>query len=658
MIGRQYFCSYPAQSCVYHIKATKPLPSVSIGLEALGRNPQPTLKRLSKNTIQMRGLAEAPHGMLYDSRVALVVPGSKSTTDFATTTGKLSIPASAKVSEFYLLFTGNTDYDETKGNPKDGYTFRGVDPAAGVERDLAAAVKLPLDKLLSGHIKDHSALSNAFKLTVSDPLNSASKPTDELVKGYNLTSGDPYLESLIFDFGRYLLIGSSRENSMPPNLQGVWSNGYGAPWSGDYHVNINLQMNVWGSEATGLGGLLPGLWSHMKETWVPRGSETAKLLYGAEEGWVIHNELNTFGSTGVKGGDTGGSDWHFYHAGNAWMMQHVWDHYDYTRDAKWWREVGYPLLKGVAQFQMHMLVEDKYTKDGSLVVGPCNSPEQQPTTFGCSINQQQIWEVLQNILKGWAASGDTDLAFKKKVETTLSKMDTGVHVGRYGQIQEWKRDMDNPDDQHRHLSHLYGWYPGFAISTGAANKNPAAIEAAVATTLLHRGPGNWKDANAGWAKVWRAACWAHLSPTTSHPSFATPGGATNTTAAEQAYWLLKYALQQNFARNLFSMYGKGSGVFQIDANFGWVGAVLAMLSRDLDQPVEKFAGGREVLLGAAVPESWLPVRVEGLRVRGGGVVDFTVGRGGAVSAVKVIKGGYGSGEVRFVDRKGRVVGRA
>lgn len=603
----------------------------------------------------MRGLAEAPHGMLFDSRVALVVP-SKST-DFATANGKFAIPATAKVSEFYLLFTGNTDYDETKGNAKDNYTFRGADPAAGVEKDLAAALKTSFSKLVSDHVKDHKALFNTFKLTVPDPLKSASKPTDELVKGYDIAKGDPYLESLLFDFGRYLLIGSSRENSMPSNLQGVWSNGFWAPWSGDYHVNINLQMNLWGSEATGLGHLLPGLWSHMKETWVPRGSETAKLLYGAEQGWVIHNELNPFGSTGVKGGDTGGSHWHYYHSSNAWMMQHVWDHYDYTRDAKWWKEIGYPLVKGVAQFQLHMLVEDEYTKDGSLVVGVCNSPEQHPTTFGCSVNQQQIWEVFQHIIKGWEISGDTDLAFKKRVESTLKKMDKGIHIGRYGQIQEWKLDIDKPDDEHRHLSHLHGWYPGFALS--GAYKDNQTIENAVATTLFHRGPGNWEDANAGWAKVWRAASWAHLTPTTPTESFETPG--TTTTAVDQAYWVLKYALQQNFAPNLFSLYAKGSGVFQIDANFGWVGAVLAMLSKDLDQTVEQFEGGkgdREVLLGAAVPESWLPIEVEGLRLRGGGKVSFKVGKGRVVSGFKVSGRPKGSGKVTFVDGKGKVVGKA
>ncbi|KAF8428099.1 alpha-fucosidase A [Tirmania nivea] len=573
-------------SCVYYINSTKPLPPISIGLEAIGCDPKPTHNSLGNSIIQMRGLAEAPYGMTYDSRVA---PPD----------GKFLVPASVNVSELYLLFAGNTNYDETMGNTEAGYTF---------------PLRIPFDKLLSGHVSNHSALMNEFKLTVPDPLNSYFKSTDELVKEYNITKGEPYLESLIFDFGRYLLIGSSRENSMPPNLQSIWSNGFWAPWSGDYHVNINLQMNVWGSEATGLGRLLPGLWSYMRETWVPRGSETAKLLYSAEEGWVIHNELNIFGSTGVKGGDTGGDHWHFYHSSNAWMMQHVWDHYDYTRDAKWWWEVGYPLLKGVAQFQMHMLVEDAYTKDGSLVVGVCNSPEQHPTTFGCSINQQQIWE---------------DLAFKKRVEATLAKMDKGIHIGRYGQIRNGRETLTIQ------LTNT-GIYPistdgTLRVAISGAHKDNTTIESAVATTLTHRGPGNWKDANAGWAK---------------------PGDGW--------YWILKYALQENFTPNLFSLYTKGSGIFQIDANFGWVGAVLEKLSKDLDQTVERFKAGkgeREVLLGAAVPESWLPMKVEGLRLRGGGEVSFAVAKGGLVCAIKVSGRPKGKGGIIFVHKKERVVGK-
>lgn len=236
--------------------------------------------------------------MLYDARAAIVFPGTaQKGKDFTTSTGLL-VPATAGVKELWIVLSMDTNYDETKGGPSDGYTFEGIDPAKKVAGTVAAAASKSYNALLAEHIKDHQALYRAFSLTLPDPLGSASKATDELMKAYTLDKGDPYLESLLFDFGRYLLIGSSRPNSLPPNLQGKWSNGFGAAWSGDYHTNINLQMNVWGSEATGLGGTLDGLWRYMAETWVPRGSETASLLYGATEGWVIHNEINTFGHSG------------------------------------------------------------------------------------------------------------------------------------------------------------------------------------------------------------------------------------------------------------------------------------------------------------------------------------------------------------------------
>ncbi|KAH8150877.1 uncharacterized protein LAJ45_05059 [Morchella importuna] len=635
-ITRDYFCSFPAQACIYHLESTKPLPTVTVSLGST-RSPAPTITTAS-NTITLRGLAESPDGMLYDARAAIVFPGTaQKGKDFTTSTG-LSVPATAGVKELWIVLSMDTNYDETKGNPSDGYTFQGIDPAKKVAGNVAAAASKSYNALLAEHIKDHQALYRAFSLTLPDPLGSASKATDELMKAYTLDKGDPYLESLLFDFGRYLLIGSSRPNSLPPNLQGKWSNGFGAAWSGDYHTNINLQMNVWGSEATGLGGTLDGLWRYMTETWVPRGSETASLLYGATEGWVVHNEINTFGHTGLKGnGDQSTALWFAYSAANAWMMQHVWDHYDFTGDKDWYKSVGYPLIKGVAQFHLSTLLEDKYYNDGTLVVNPCNSPEQPPSTFGCAIDQQQISEVFMNVLKGWDASGDKDLAFKKRVEDALSKLYTGIRVGRYGQIQEWKLDIDNPEDGHRHLSHLYGWYPGYSISS--VHRENTTITKAVETTLIHRGLGKWTDANAGWEKVWRGACWAGLNNST------------------MSYYELRFAIVENFANNLYSVYSKdpstiGTWVFQIDANFGTVGQVLHMFVHDLDVGYGQ-SGEKTVVLAPAVPEAWWGSKIEGHRLRGGGEVSFEVSGEGKVKSVVLKSRKSSAPKLKFVDATGK-----
>ncbi|KAF8464846.1 hypothetical protein BDZ91DRAFT_821307 [Kalaharituber pfeilii] len=199
-----------------------------------------------------------------------------------------------------------------------------------------------------------------------------------------------------------------------------------------------------------------------------------------------------------------------------------------------------------------MLAEDEFHKDGSLVVGVCNFPKEHPTTFGCAIDQQQIWKVLPNVLKGREASGDSDAKFESCVKVALAKLDRACT------------------------------WAGMPF-----RRSLPAREASLTQSLRrsYTGPGNWLDANAGWAKVWRAACWAQLPSTSTAPTFSS-GSTTNTTAKAQAHWLLGYALQEIFTPSLFSLYGKGSGVFQIDASFGWGGAVGAMLVKDWDAPVE------------------------------------------------------------------------
>lgn len=209
-----------------------------------------------------------------------------------------------------------------------------------------------------------------------------------------------------------------------------------------------------------------------------------------------------------------------------------------------------------------------------------------------------IWEVFDHILKGWDFSGDTDTSFKNEVSTKLSKLDTGIHIGSWGQIQEWKIDQDEKNNTHRHLSNLNGWYPGYSISAQYTN---SSITKAVETTLYSRGMGI-EDQNTGWGKMWRSACWELLNNT------------------EQAYSELTLGIQNNFADNGFDMY-TGNPPLQIDANFGMLGAVMSMLVRDLDRPRE-MTGKQEVLLGPAVPRAWGKGSVEGLRLRGGGVVDF------------------------------------
>ncbi|RAH66524.1 uncharacterized protein BO66DRAFT_414363 [Aspergillus aculeatinus CBS 121060] len=582
-ITREAFCSYPDQVCVYRLASNRSLPAITFGLENQLSSPTPNVT-CQGNSISLYGVTAPTIGMIYNARATVVVPGAKTSSNYCSrNNATVNVPKGQR--EVFLIFAAGTNYDASKGNAAAGFSFRGKDPYQQVLQTATSAAKKPYAQLKTAHLKDFQALSGAFELSLPDPNNSSSKPTTELINSYTLP-GDPFVENLLFDYGRYLFISSSRPGSLPPNLQGLWTESYSPAWSGDYHANINLQMAHWAVEQTGLGELTEPLWRYITETWMPRGAETAELLYGASSGWVTHDEMNTFGHTAMKND----AQWANYPVSNAWLAHHVWDHFDYTQDSAWYEETGYPILAGVAEFWLSQLVEDEYFHDGTLVVNPCNSPEHGPTTFGCTHYHQLLIELFTHLL-----TTPSKKSTKNTLPTTLSKtlphLSPGLIIGSWNQIQEWKLDLDTPDDTHRHLSNLYGWYPGSSISSPYGRNT--TVTAAITTTLISRGNGT-EDQNTGWAKVWRSACWANLNATAN------------------AYAELTLAIQENFAPNGLSLYG-GSVPFQADANFGVVGAVLEFLGGKVVQ---------EVVLGPAIPEAWGNGEVKGVRVRGGGRVSF------------------------------------
>lgn len=305
-------------------------------------------------------------------------------------------------------------------------------------------------------------------------------------------------------------------------------------------------------------------------------------------------------------------------AAPAWMMQHVWDNFDYTQDVGWFREQGYPLIKGVAEFWLSQLIEDDFSNDGTLVVNPCNSPEHGPTTFGCAHYQQEIHRVFDTVLSGAEYVQEDDAGFLEDVKFSLKKLDKGLHLTHWGGIKEWKLpDSFGFEEKttHRHLSHLTGWHPGYSVSSYLGGYTNGTIQSGVRKTLESRGNGNGPDANAAWGKIWRSACWARLNNT------------------DMAHYHLRYAIDVNFADNGFSMYSARNEPFQIDANFGLAGAILSMLVVDLplahDAPSQEI---RTVVLGPAIPASWAGGSVKGLRLRGGGAVDFSWNDDGVVTA--------------------------
>ncbi|KAJ2987284.1 hypothetical protein NUW58_g4591 [Xylaria curta] len=631
------FCSYPDQVCIYHIKSTSALPTVAVGFENLLTSQNLTTVTCKGNSVQLTGYthADPSQGMKF-SAVARTLGGSASTS--CSDSGHLVIRPSKAHKSQAVVIAAETNYDQKKGNKKAGYSFRGQDPAPVVSQTASKAASKKFETLYSRHLNDYQALQGAFQLELPDTRHSSEVETAALFSNYDWTgSGDPFLESLLFDYSRHLLISSSRDNSLPTNLLGRWTERIESAWGADYHANINLQMNYWGAEQTGLAATEDSLWNYMQDTWVPRGTDTAKLLYDAD-GWVVHNEMNIFGHTAMKEG----AEWANYPAAGAWMMQHVWDRFEYSQDIDWMRKQGYPLLKGIAQFWVSQLQEDWFFNDGTLVVNPCNSPETGPTTFGCTHYQQLIHQVFDNILSSADLVGDKDKAFLRKVATSLARLDTGLHFTTWGGLKEWKLpDSYGYDGKstHRHLSHLVGWYPGYSISSYADGYTNMTIQDAVRETLISRGLGNAEDANAGWAKVWRAACWARLNDT------------------EMAYKELRYAIDTNFADNGFSMYTALNPPFQVDANFGLAGAVLSMLVVDLPLSYRVNAE-RTVVLGPAIPAAWGNGSVSGLRVRGGISLDFKWDENGVVTKAVTTSSSKSMRKIVFVNMRGEKLAEA
>lgn len=625
------FCSEPDDVCVYRVWSDAPLPAITVGLRNDFLSSDLVDIACDEGQVQMTGHLAQP-GMQFTG-IAQAVKGSDAVQ--CSDGGHLELPATAEATSVAIVVGAGTDYDQTKGNAAADYSFRGDDPTPAVQSNVAAAASRSAEELLSRHVADHKDLFNTFSLELPDPDNSTGIETAKLIADYDADSdqGNLFVESLLFEYGRYLLIASSRNNSLPANLQGRWAVEQEPAWGADYHANINLQMNYWAAPQVGLGSLQKPLWDFMENTWVPNGQRTAQLLYGAPNGsWVMHDEINIFGYTAMK--DEAG--WANYPVTGVWMALQIPAWLDYSGDTAWYRNQGYPLLKGAALFWLDQLQEDVHFNDGTLVVNPCNSPEQGPTTFGCANFQQLIWELFDRILAAWSVSGDQDESFKKQVADKLAKLDPGIHIGSWGQLQEWKLDLDEENNTHRHLSHLVGWHPGYSIS-GVHGHNKTVVDA-VHTILSSRGTGKNGNTNAGWPKVWRAACWAGFNDT------------------EHAFEELRLTIDENMAANGLSQYSGLSKPFQIDANFGYVAAVVAMLIRDLPQPYNADGDGEgphTVILGPAIPPSWHGGSVSGMRLRGGGNVDFSWDENGVVQSATANER---SDPLRMVNVKGAEVG--